>query len=627
MALINFSNVTKYYVNDLILDHISFSINKNEKVALIGNNGVGKTTLFKLILKEEEPTLLPKEDKAGEISILGGISIGYLNQNAIENIENTVFQELLSAFKETLEIEKELQIMSEKINEYHDEETLNKYDLLLKKYQDNRGYTYLNEIDEMIYRFGFDKEIKEKQIKFLSGGERMKVAFMKILLFKYDLLLLDEPTNHLDISTIEWLENFLKSYNGTIFFISHDRYFLESLATRVFELENHNIEIYNMDFNHYLVDKETRYNALIKQAKKEEKEIEKIKRFIEFYKPKPRFVSRAKDREHKLARIEASRTIPPKKEDKSIKMKISGGNLKNKQLLEIKDLVVGYNLPLTKEISFDVYGQDRIAVLGDNGIGKTTLIKTILNLIPKISGSIKEYRAIHYGYIKQNDYVFEANQSALSYLRDRYPIKTERELRTILGRFQFKGEDVYKDVLKMSNGEKMRLILCSFSLSGYELLILDEPTNHLDLITKECLIESLKNYEGAIIFVSHDRYFINELATHCLYLSKKHVVFEEGDYNRIYNVISKLNEEIKMVNIKEIEEKDVVRKEKLSNNKINELKEEMSIIEARIEEIDKSLEEDDFVSYKVIEELTDEKDELEYRYLEIVDILERDKKL
>ena len=308
-------------------------------------------------------------------------------------------------------------------------------------------------------------------------------------------------------------------------------------------------------------------------------------------------------------------------------MKISGGNLKNKQLLEIENLVVGYDFPLTKEISFSVYGQDRIAILGDNGIGKTTLIKTILNLIPKISGSIKEYRSIHYGYIKQNDYVFENNQSALSYLRDRYPIKTERELRTILGRFQFKGEDVYKDVTKMSNGEKMRLILCSFSLSGYELLVLDEPTNHLDLITKECLIESLKNYEGAIIFVSHDRYFINELATHCLYLSKNHVIFETGDYNRIYNVISKLNEELKLLNIKDVETKDIVRKEKLSNNKINELKEEMSIIEARIEEIDSSIENDDFVNYKVIEELTDEKDELEYRYLEIVDILERDKKL
>ena len=627
MALINFSNVTKYYVNDLILDHVSFQINKNDRVALIGNNGVGKTTLFKLILKIEEPTLVQKEDKVGDISILNGISIGYLNQNAIENIENTVFEALLSVFKKTIDIEKDLEKISEKINVCHDEDTLNKYDKLLKEYQENRGYTYLNEIDEMIYRFGFDKEIKDKQIKFLSGGERMKVAFMKILLFKYDLLLLDEPTNHLDISTIEWLENFLKTYNGTIFFISHDRYFLESLATRVFELENHNIEIYNMDFNHYLIDKETRYNSIIKQAKKEEKEIEKLKRFIEFYKPKPRFVSRAKDREHKLARIEASRTIPPVKEDKKIKMKISGGNLKNKQLLEIENLVVGYDFPLTKEISFSVYGQDRIAILGDNGIGKTTLIKTILNLIPKISGSIKEYRSIHYGYIKQNDYVFENNQSALSYLRDRYPIKTERELRTILGRFQFKGEDVYKDVTKMSNGEKMRLILCSFSLSGYELLVLDEPTNHLDLITKECLIESLKNYEGAIIFVSHDRYFINELATHCLYLSKNHVIFESGDYNRIYNVISKLNEELKLLNIKDVETKDIVRKEKLSNNKINELKEEMSIIEARIEEIDSSLENDDFVNYKVIEELTDEKDELEYRYLEIVDILERDKKL
>lgn len=628
MALITFSNVTKYYINDLILDHVSFSVNKGDKVALIGNNGAGKTTIFKMILKIEEPTLVAKEDKPGDISILNGISVGYLDQNAIKNVESTVYEELLGAFKKTFEIQKQLEVITEKIKDNpNDENLLIKYDEILKDFQKERGYTYEIEINEMISKFGFDLSIKDRIIKSLSGGERMKIAFIKILLFNYDVLLLDEPTNHLDISTIEWLEQFLKSYNGTIFFISHDRYFLESLATRVFELENHKIEIYNMDYNHYLVDKETRYNSLLKIAKREEKEIEKIKRFIEFYKPKPRFTSRAKDREHKLEKLEKNRVELPTKEDKSIKLKIDGSNLKNKQLLEVKDLEIGYDFPLTPPFSFSCYGQDKIAVCGDNGIGKTTLIKTLLGEIKPISGTIKEVRKINYGYIKQNDYIFNENESALSYLKNKYPAKLDKELRTILGRFQFKGEDVYKNTSSMSNGEKMRLILCLFSLSGYELLLLDEPTNHLDMITKECLINALKNYDGAIIFISHDRYFINELATNVLYLSRNNILFIEGDYNRLYHCLEKMNEELKVASIKELETPTIVKKEKLSNNKILEYEKEMEDIELRMSDIDKSLEEDDFVNYKLIEELQEEKDELEYRYLDIVDILEKNKKL
>ena len=628
MALISFSNVTKYYINDLILDHVTFSVNKGDKVALIGNNGAGKTTIFKMILKKEEPTLVPKEDKPGDISILNGISVGYLDQNAIKNVESTVYEELLDAFKKTFEIQKQLEIITEKIKDNpNDENLLIKYDEILKDFQKERGYTYEIEINEMISKFGFDLSIKDRIVKSLSGGERMKIAFIKILLFNYDVLLLDEPTNHLDISTIERLEQFLKSYNGTIFFISHDRYFLESLATRVFELENHKIEVYNMDYNHYLVDKETRYNSLLKLAKREEKEIEKIKKFIEFYKPKPRFTSRAKDREHKLEKLEKNRVELPTREDKKIKLKIDGGNLKNKQLLEVKDLVIGYDFALTPPFSFSCYGQDKIAVCGDNGIGKTTLIKTLLGEIKPISGNIKEVRKINYGYIKQNDYIFNENESALSYLKNKYPAKLDKELRTILGRFQFKGEDVYKNISLMSNGEKMRLILCSFSLSGYELLLLDEPTNHLDMITKECLINALKNYDGAIIFISHDRYFINELATNVLYLSRKNILFIEGDYNRLYHCLEKMNEELKVASIKELETPTIVKIEKLSNNKILEYEKEMSDIELRISDIDKSLEEDDFVDYKLIEELQEEKDELEYRYLEIVDILEKNKKL
>lgn len=304
MSIITFTNVSKYFGSDLILDHVSFNINLKERVALIGNNGTGKTTIFKLILKELEPSLLPKEDKPGEISILSNLKIGYLDQNAITNIENKVYEELLLAFKETLEIEN-------KINQFKNiEDNLEEYNKLIELFEKKHGYTYQNEIKDMISRFSFPESILEKQIKELSGGERMKIAFIKILLFNYDVLLLDEPTNHLDISTIEWLESFLSSFKGTLFFISHDSYFIDKLATKVIELENKKVTVYNVDYKHYQELKREKYESLLKQVKKEEALIARYKRFIEFYKPKPRFVSRAKDREKKLAKLEKNRAEP-----------------------------------------------------------------------------------------------------------------------------------------------------------------------------------------------------------------------------------------------------------------------------------------------------------------------------
>ena len=404
MSLISFSNVSKYYGTEEILDHISFNINLKEKVALIGQNGTGKTTIFKLILKEIMPTLLPKEDKPGEISILGNTSIGYLNQNAITNINNTVYEELLLPFKETIKLEKE--INSYDSSSLNDEESINKYNELIEKFEKLRGYTYLNEIKEMVSKFSFPLDILDRKVSSLSGGERMKIAFIKILLFNYDVLLLDEPTNHLDISTIEWLESFLKDYKGTILFISHDTYFISNLATKILELENHKVTTYNTTYENYLTLKKERYEYLLKEAKKEEIEIAKLKRFIEFYMPKPRFTSRAKDRVKKLEKIEKNRVEVPQNSEKDIKFKLDGGNLSYKQVLEFKDVTVGYDKPLIKPFSFTLYGQDNLAIVGDNGIGKTTLIKTIIKEIKPLSGEIKELRKVTYGYIKQNDFEF-----------------------------------------------------------------------------------------------------------------------------------------------------------------------------------------------------------------------------
>lgn len=617
MSIITFTNVSKYFGSDLILDHVSFNINLKERVALIGNNGTGKTTIFKLILKELEPSLLPKEDKPGEISILSNLKIGYLDQNAITNIENKVYEELLLAFKETLEIEN-------KINQFKNiEDNLEEYNKLIELFEKKHGYTYQNEIKDMISRFSFPESILEKQIKELSGGERMKIAFIKILLFNYDVLLLDEPTNHLDISTIEWLESFLSSFKGTLFFISHDSYFIDKLATKVIELENKKVTVYNVDYKHYQELKREKYESLLKQVKKEEALIARYKRFIEFYKPKPRFVSRAKDREKKLAKLEKNRAELPPNSKKQIKFTLEGGNISSRQLLEFENVEVGYDVPLNKPFSFLLYGQDHLAVLGDNGVGKTTLIKSIIKEIPLLKGKIKELRPIKYGYIKQNDFVFEENLTALEFLKKNHPLKTEKELRNILGNFLFSGDDVFKNVLNMSNGEKMRLILSSLSLNEYDILLLDEPTNHLDLMTKDSLIDSLLNFKGCLIFISHDRYFINRLANKVLYISKDITCFIDGDYDDLKKYLERLKS-IKPLTMKEIEEnlkKEIPIKEKLSNNKINELKKELSEIEQELEDLDEKIN-DDFTSYTEFDGLNEKKDTLEARYLEILELLD-----
>ena len=627
MALISFSNVTKYYSLNLILDHVTFQINKGEKVALVGSNGAGKTTLFKLILKEEEPTLVAKEDKVGDISILTGTKIGYLNQDAISDVNNTVLEELEIPFLPLKEKLNKFNELTLKLNENTSLEELNHYNELLDELTRDGAFTIKNKISEYLSRFKLPESMLNEKIKSLSGGERMKIAFIKLLLVDYDLLLLDEPTNHLDISTIEWLENYLKDYRGTILFISHDRYFLNTLANKILDLENHKIDTYNMSYDNYLKEKEIKYQNLLAQYEKEEEEMERLKKFIEFYMPKPRFVGRAKDRVHKLERLEANHIDKPTKENRNIKIKLEGSNLKNKGLISFDNVSAGYDSALFPPFSFTLYGKDHLAIIGDNGIGKTTLVKSIMHEIPLICGEIKYLRDLKIGYIKQNDYEFVSKDTCLDYLKKKYPAKTERELRTALGRFLFKKEDVFKNCTLLSNGERMRLVLCDLSLSEYDVLILDEPTNHLDLVTKECLLSALKEYKGAIIFISHDRYFINSLADFVLYLSREKSVINEGSYDDLKAILdgesndSFNNESSKTETKKELVYDKLEKKEKLSNNKIQELKNRAHEIEEELLFIDDELSKD-FEDYKVIDELTDRKSELESEYFKIIESLE-----
>lgn len=632
MSILSFLNISKYYGSDLILDHISFDINKGDKIALIGSNGEGKTTILKLILKEEDVSNNYNENKTSEISYLKNIKIGYLNQNLITSLDNTVMQECLLCYKEVFEIEEKMQTVLNQMQENkNNDELLEKYNNLIEYYKEIGGYSYLSDIKNYLARFNFDNSYYDKKVSTLSGGERTKLAFAKLLMFKYDLLLLDEPTNYIDISTIEWLEKFLKSYKGTILFVSHDTYFIENVANKIFELSNHKLEVFNCDYKNYLKLKKERYKYLEKEKEKQDEEITKLRRFIEFYMPKPRFTSRAKDKEKKLNKILENKIEIEKERHKNINLNLQSSNLKNKELLCVKNVVVGYDTPLLKEISFDIYSNDKIAIMGDNGIGKSTLIKTIYGMLKPLQGEILSKRKLNIGYFNQFDLEKEdSKQTILEYLRNNNLNLSDKELRSALGKFYFKGDDINKNLFSTSNGERKRLLLCNLSLKSYDLLLLDEPANHLDLDTKKSLIDSLNKYNGAILFISHDRFFVNQLASKLIYLTKNKNYIIEGNYDDLLIDLEKENSEnnIAKENKEQLFEKSIAKPQqnnKLSKNMIVKLQSEVKQIELRLSEINEILTNASYTSYEEVDELVNEKEKLETKYLDLLSKLEENK--
>ena len=632
MSILSFLNISKYYGSDLILDHISFDINKGDKIALIGSNGEGKTTILKLILKEEDVTNNYNENKISDISYLKNIKIGYLNQNLITSLDNTVMQECLLCYKEVFEIEEKMQTVLNQMQENkNNDELLEKYNNLIEYYKEIGGYSYLSDIKNYLARFNFDNSYYDKKVSTLSGGERTKLAFAKLLMFKYDLLLLDEPTNYIDISTIEWLEKFLKSYKGTILFVSHDTYFIENVANKIFELSNHKLEVFNCDYKNYLKLKEERYKYLEKEKEKQDEEITKLRRFIEFYMPKPRFTSRAKDKKKKLNKILENKIEIEKEKHKNINLNLQSSNLKNKELLCIKNVVVGYDTPLLKEISFDIYSNDKIAIMGDNGIGKSTLIKTIYAMLKPLHGEILSKRKLNIGYFNQFDLEKEdSKQTILEYLRNNNLNLSDKELRSALGKFYFKGDDINKNLFSTSNGERKRLLLCNLSLKSYDLLLLDEPANHLDLDTKKSLIDSLNKYNGAILFISHDRFFVNQLASKLIYLTKNKNYIIEGNYDDLLIDLERESSEnnIAKENKEQLVEKSSAKPQqnnKLSKNMIVKLQSEVKQIELRLSEINEILTNASYTSYEEVDELVDEKEKLETKYLDLLSKLEENK--
>lgn len=525
MYLLSATGILKEFQGEPLTSPLTFNIDENEKIALIGSNGCGKSTLIKMLIGELEP------DK-GHVTLSKNCTIGYLSQSVISDLSHTLYEEAEEVFKPLMEEEKFLEDLCEKIAEDpSNSELLDTYSHREPLFREKDGYNFRYKIRLILNYFKFKEEDYNRPITSFSGGERMKIAFAKLLLLNPSLLILDEPTNHLDISTIEWLEEYLKSYKGAILFVSHDRYFINSLATRVLEIEKGKLESYSGNYDKYAAEKKVRYESQLKLYLKEEKQKQKLEWFIKFYMPKPRFVSRAHDREKKLAILEKTRVEKPTEVKNKVHIAFQGKLRVGKRVFETKELAVGYDKPLISDIEFSFFGGDKLAIMGDNGSGKTTFIKTLLGKIKPYSGKICFYDNFNIGYLPQDGLLIRSNKTVLDYFRDLFPLLTLQEVYNTLGAFDFSREDDEKIVDNLSGGEKMRLVLSTLVEQKYDILVLDEPTNHLDMMTKEELIEAIGKYKGSIIIISHDRSFVDNLCNCLLYFENNKAYYYQGDYS------------------------------------------------------------------------------------------------
>lgn len=525
MYLLSATGILKEFQGEPLTSPLTFNIDENEKIALIGSNGCGKSTLIKMLIGELEP------DK-GHVTLSKNCTIGYLSQSVISDLSHTLYEEAEEVFKPLMEEEKFLEDLCEKIAEDpSNTELLDTYSHREPLFREKDGYNFRYKIRLILNYFKFKEEDYNRPITSFSGGERMKIAFAKLLLLNPSLLILDEPTNHLDISTIEWLEEYLKSYKGAILFVSHDRYFINSLATKVLEIEKGKLESYSGNYDKYAAEKKVRYESQLKLYLKEEKQKQKLEWFIKFYMPKPRFVSRAHDREKKLARLEKTRVEKPTEVKNKVHIDFQGKLRVGKRVFETKELAVGYDKPLISDIEFSFFGGDKLAIMGDNGSGKTTFIKTLLGKIKPYSGKICFYDNFNIGYLPQDGLLIRSNKTVLDYFRDLFPLLTLQEVYNTLGAFDFSREDDEKIVDNLSGGEKMRLVLSTLVEQKYDILVLDEPTNHLDMMTKEELIEAIGKYKGSIIIISHDRSFVDNLCNCLLYFENNKAYYYQGDYS------------------------------------------------------------------------------------------------
>ena len=524
--LIQLNNVTKNFVVNEIFSNVKMEINDKDRVAIVGRNGAGKSTLLKIISGE-------LSFDSGERTISKNTTIGYLSQEFIVREDLSIYEEMITCFDEIISLEANLEKLSYELtpeNIENDPGLLDRFDRLQNEVLTHKDYHYKSKIESVLYGLDFTKDVFDKKISTFSGGEKTRLSMAKLLLGEPDLLILDEPTNHLDMENVAWLENYLSSYNGAIVIVSHDRYFLDKVVNVVYNLEFGKLKKYVGNYSKFLKQYEEDYEKQLKEFTSQQKDIKRLEEFVQKNIARASTSKMAKSRQKVLDKMELIDN--PKKDDKAANIEFNIKEQSGRDVLMIENLKVGYDgKQVGNAYNFSVYKGDRIAIVGRNGIGKSTLIKTIAKKQNAIGGSVHYGSKVSLGYYDQKQAEFESSKTILNELWDEYPLMKEAEVRTVLGRFLFRGDSVLKIVRDLSGGEKARLQLAKLMLEKNNLLVLDEPTNHLDITSKQVLEDALENYEGTIVFVSHDRYFINKIANKVLDITGDDYSIYLGNYD------------------------------------------------------------------------------------------------
>ena len=614
------------YGAETILEEINFEIKEKDKIAIVGRNGSGKSTLLNAIVDNSMFEEGIGEEKFN-VYKQGNPIIGFLKQMEFEDSSKTLIEEILKVYEPILNLENKIVRLANEMQDNTNQKLIKEYTEALDKFNVIGGYTYKKEYEVALKKFGFTEEDKSKTMDQFSGGQRTKVAFLKLLLSKPDILLLDEPTNHLDITAIEWLENYLKNYTKSVVIVSHDRMFLDRIVNKVYEIEYATMTEYIGNYTEFERQKRINYEKQLKDYEYQQAEIKRLQAIADRFRYKP---TKAKMALSKLKKIEQMQIIeePNKYDLKTFHLNFNIKMESGKSVLDVKDLEIGYDKPIQK-VSFNLYKGQKLAIIGENGIGKSTLLKTLNGNIPKIDGSFEYGYHVDRQYFDQQIEFKNPENTVFDDFYETFPELTTTQIRTILGTFLFSGEDVFKKIKVLSGGERARLQLCKIFKKGPNLLLLDEPTNHMDIIGKESLESILKEYKGTLIFVSHDRYFVNKIADSLLVFKPGNVTFFDGTYaeyeekyKEYEDDVSYMQESNNLANPKPLKDEKYSH-EKLENSKSNNqyfINKEIKKAKAKIEKLEQEINklEDEIANLK--QEMS--KEEYSTDYLKLKDLQE-----
>ncbi|QHE50857.1 ABC-F family ATP-binding cassette domain-containing protein [Pontibacillus sp. HMF3514] len=601
MILMQVNNITKRFGADLILSNIKLEVHSHDRTAIVGRNGAGKSTLLKIMAGE-------MNFEEGELHKSKDASLGYLEQHTGLESDKSIWDEMLTVFTDLIKMEKELRSMEQKMSDPSIMEDHNQYQKLLQDYDEKQlrfksegGYQYEANIKAVLNGLQFHDFDLETPIATLSGGQKTRLALGKLLLSKPDILILDEPTNHLDIETLNWLEQYIQGYPGAVVIVSHDRYFLDKVVNTIYEISRHSSEKFLGNYTKYLEQKAANYERDLKRFEKQQAEVKRLEEFVQKNIARASTSKRAQSKQKQLEKME--KVDKPQGDLKSAKFMFDIERRTGNDVLKVRDLAFQYpnaDKTVFSNVSFDMNRQDRLALVGPNGVGKTTLLKTIIGDLEQKHGTIQLGSNVQLGYYDQEQAKLRSSKTVLHELWDEYPMMDEKDVRTVLGNFLFSGDDVLKSVNELSGGEKARVALAKLMLQKANVLVLDEPTNHLDLDSKEVLEAALADYPGTILFVSHDRYFINRIATQVLELEGDSTTLYLGDYDYYVN---KKQEEQEIAELEQAEsqpqstqttqtkvdyeqDKAQKREERKRQRRIEEIEEEISALEETIEKND-----------------------------------------